>query len=183
MADLISSSKNYQDLHARLKTQIRTAQVRAALAVNRELGLLYWGIGREILERQTSEGWGAKVVERLAKDLHAEFQDMKGLSRTNLLYMRAFAEAWPEEAIVQQLAGQLPWSHNCIILDKIKSSEERVWYIQAAIQNGWSRNVLAMQIEGGLYGRQGKGITNFQGDTSRATIRSRPAAHQGPLQF
>lgn len=105
MADIISDSKSYQDLLARLKNQIRTAQVRAAVAVNQELILLYWGIGREILHRQASEGWGSKVVDRLARDLRSEFPEMKGLSRTNLLYMRAFAETWPDESIVQQLVG------------------------------------------------------------------------------
>ena len=79
----------------------------ALLAVNRELVLLYWGIGREILTRQHQEGWGSKVIDRLAKDLRCEFPQMKGLSRTNLLYMRAFAEAWTEESIVQQVAGQI----------------------------------------------------------------------------
>jgi len=132
------------------------------VAVNQELVRLYWGIGKEILERQTSEGWGSKVVERLAKDLHSEFPEMKGLSRTNLLYMRAFSEAWPDESIVQQAAGQLPWFHNCVLLDKVKQPTERLWYIQQAIQNGWSRNVLVMQIETGLYRRQGKAATNFQ---------------------
>src|ERR1017187_8584695 len=105
MADLISNSKSYQDLLARLKSQIRTAQVRAAMAVNQELVLLYWGIGKEILSRQSEEGWGTKVIERLAHDLHVEFPDMGGLSPRNLKYMRAFAEAWP---IVQQPVAQLP---------------------------------------------------------------------------
>jgi predicted nuclease of restriction endonuclease-like (RecB) superfamily len=158
----LPDSKSYQTLLAELKQRIRSAQVRAALAVNRELVLLYWGIGKEILARQGEEGWGSKVVERLAKDLRIEFPEMKGISRTNLLYMRAFAEAWPEEPIVQQVAGQLPWFHNCTILDKVKLAEERLWYTQAAIQNGWSRNVLVMQIETNLYRRQGKAITNFQ---------------------
>jgi predicted nuclease of restriction endonuclease-like (RecB) superfamily len=162
MADLISNSKSYIDLLARLKEQIRTAQVRAALAVNRELVLLYWGIGRVILERQTNEGWGSKVVERLAKDLKSEFPDMQGLSPRNLKYMRTLAEAWPDEAIVQQAVAQIPWGHNVRILDLVKDPSERLWYIQATIQNGWSRNILVMQIEGGLYRRQGKGITNFQ---------------------
>ncbi len=87
---------------------------------------------------------------------------MQGLSTRNLKYMRAFAEAWPDGAIVQQLAAQLPWFHNCVLLDKVKDPTERRWYIQQAIQNGWSRNVLVIQIEGGLYRRQGKAITNFQ---------------------
>lgn len=162
MADLIPSSKNYQDLLARLKSQIQTAQVRAAVSVNRELVLLYWGIGKEILCRQREEGWGAGVIQRLAQDLRTAFPDMKGLSRTNLLYMRAFAEAWPEESIVQQVVGQIPWGHNIRLLDAVKTMKERLWYARAAIENGWSRNVLVMQIESGLYARQGKAITNFQ---------------------
>jgi predicted nuclease of restriction endonuclease-like (RecB) superfamily len=160
--DLISNSKSYIDLLTRLKEQIRTAQVKAALAVNSELVLLYWSIGRQILDRQNTEGWGKNIIPRLSKDLSREFPGMKGLSPRNLGYMKSFAEAWPDETILQQLAAKLPWFHNCIILDKIKAHEERLWYIQTAIQNGWSRNVLAMQIEGGLYRRQGKGITNFQ---------------------
>jgi predicted nuclease of restriction endonuclease-like (RecB) superfamily len=100
------------------------------VAVNKELVLLYWGIGGDILERQASEGWGSKVVERLVQDLHAEFPDTKGLSRTNLLYMRAFAETWPEESIVQQVVGQIPWGYNVRLLDLVKTPEERLWYAQ-----------------------------------------------------
>jgi len=135
MADT-PSPQTYAALLSSIKERIQSAQVRAALSVNRELVLLYWGIGREILQRQATEGWGSKVVERLAKDLRREFPDMKGLSRTNLLYMRAFSEAWPEEPIVQQVAGQLPWFHNCILLDKLKEREERLWYARAAVENG-----------------------------------------------
>ena len=162
MADQTPSTQTYSALLTSIKERIQTAQVRAALAVNSELVLLYWGIGKEILARQQAEGWGTKVIERLAKDLRSEFPMMKGFSRTNLLYMRAFSEAWPEEAIVQQVAGQLPWFHNCIILDKIKGKEERLWYAQAAIEHGWSRNVLGIHIEAGLYRRQGKALSNFK---------------------
>lgn len=161
MSDLVPTSKPYLELLARLKEQIRTAQVRAALAVNNELVMLYWNIGKQILERQASEGWGKTVIPRLSKDLSREFPEMKGLSPRNLGYMKAFAEAWPDQTILQQLAAKLPWFHNCIILDKIKVPEERLWYLQAAIQNGWSRNVLVIQIESGLYARQGKATTNF----------------------
>lgn len=162
MADLISGSKSYRDLLASLKTQIRTAQVRAAVAVNNELVMLYWGIGKAILSRQKEDGWGTKVIERLAKDLRLEFPDMQGLSPRNLGYMKAFAEAWPEETILQQPVAKLPWGHNVRILDYVKNSEERLWYVQQALQNGWSRNVLVLQIENGLYRRQGKATTNFQ---------------------
>ena len=181
MADtpsLFPDDDRYSALLNDLKQRIRTAQVRAALAVNRELVMLYWQMGREILQRQQAEGWGGKVIQRLAKDLKREFPDVKGFSRSNLMYMRAFAEAWPDEAIVQQAAGQIPWFHNCTLLDKVKDPEARRWYIQQTIENGWSRNVLVMQIESGLYDRQGGAVTNFaralpvpQSDLSQQLIK------------
>lgn len=151
----------YADVLADLKGRIRAAQVRAALAVNRELVLLYWGIGRAILERQQREGWGARVIDRLSVDLRREFPEMKGFSPRNLKYMRAFAEAWPDESIVQQVAAQLPWFHNCIMLDKLDDPATRIWYAKAAIEHGWSRNVLALQIDSALHRRQGQAVTNF----------------------
>lgn len=152
----------YNEFLTDLKARIHTSQVKASLAVNQELILLYWQIGAEILKRQEKAGWGRKVVTRLAKDLKQAFPDMKGLSRTNLLYMRAFAEAYPEQQFVQQLVGQIPWGHNIRLLDKVKDPKERQWYIQQTIENSWSRNVLEMQIDSGLYQRQGEAITNFQ---------------------
>jgi predicted nuclease of restriction endonuclease-like (RecB) superfamily len=98
-----------------LKARIRQAQGRAALAVNRELVLLYWNIGRGILQRQQAQGWGAKVIERLSHDLRLEFPEMKGFSPRNLKYMRVFAEAYLDEPFVQQAAAQIPWFHNCIL--------------------------------------------------------------------
>ena len=151
----------YRDFLQQLKDDVRSAQLRAMLSVNRELVLLYWRIGKQILERQTQQGWGAKVIQRLSSDLRREFPEMKGFSRTNLLYMRAFAEAWHEDAIVQQAAGLIPWFHNCTILDKVEDRTERLWYIHQTIAHGWSRNVLVHQIESGLYHRQGKALTNF----------------------
>ncbi len=99
MAELTFSSNSYQDLLVRLKRQIPAAQVRAALAVNQELVLLYWGIGKEILARQKKAGWGSQVIEGLPKDLRSEFPDMQGLSPRNLKYTRAFAAAWPGSTI------------------------------------------------------------------------------------
>lgn len=162
--EIVEETRNrkvYAQLLSAIKQRIQSAQVRSAVAVNQELVLLYWGIGKEIRARQEAEGWGTKVIERLAKDLSSGFPHMKGLSRTNLLYMRAFSEAWPEEAIVQQVVGQIPWGHNIRLLDLVKAREERLWYARAAIEHGWSRNNLVIQIEAGLYRRQGKAITNF----------------------
>ncbi len=144
-----------------LKQRVQAAQQHAALAVNQELVRLYWQIGRDILQRQQAQGWGAKVIDRLAVDLTAAFPDMKGFSRSNLLYMRAFHEAWPDEAIVQQLVGRLPWGQNLLLMSKLKSREERVWYAQQAIAHGWSRNVLWHHISTQLLARSGQAVSNF----------------------
>ncbi|MEO1134906.1 MAG: PDDEXK nuclease domain-containing protein, partial [Cyanobacteria bacterium J06639_1] len=152
---------DYPEFLRGLKQRIRQAQVKAALAVNRELVLLYWQIGRDILQRQAHQGWGAKVILQLSQDLKREFPEMRGFSRTNLLYMRSFAEAYPDLQIVQQLAGQIPWFHNCVLLDKVKAPEQRLWYIKQTIKHGWSRNVLVLQIESRLCDRQGAAPTNF----------------------
>lgn len=161
MAKKLSQIGDYDNFLRGLKERIRSAQVRAAIAVNRELVLLYWHIGREILDRQQQQGWGAKVIDRLAKDLQKEFPDIKGFSSRNLKYMRSFAESYPDEQIVQQAAAQIPWFHNCVLLDKVKDLDERLWYIQQTIEYGWSRNILVHQIESGLYQRSGGAITNF----------------------
>ena len=153
--------ENYDDFLRDLKERIRSAQVRAALSVNRELVLLYWQLGRDILTRQRQQGWGAKVITKLSKDLRQAFPEMKGFSRTNLLYMRAFAEAYPDEQIVQAVLGQITWYHNIALLDKLKSLDERLWYAQKTVEHGWSRNVLVHQIETGLHRRLGAALTNF----------------------
>lgn len=159
---LADTPTGYADWLTELKSRIHTAQQRAALAVNRELVLLYWQIGRGILERQARQGWGAKVIERLAHDLRVAFPDMKGFSPRNLKYMRAFAEAWPDDEFVQGVLAQLPWYHQLALLDKLRTADERGWYAAKAIENNWSRNVLVIQIETRLRERSGHAITNFE---------------------
>lgn len=144
-----------------LKQRIAQTQVRAAVSVNRELVLLYWQLGRDILIRQANEGWGAKVVDRLARDLSSAFPKMKGWSRASLMNMRSFAQAWPDEQIVQQLVGQIPWGHNLVLLQKLKEQSHREWYAHACLEYGWSRDVLLHQVASGLMERQGSAITNF----------------------
>jgi len=160
-ASLTTPPAGYTEWLAELKTRIHGAQQRAALAVNRELVLLYWQIGRDILARQAEQGWGAKVIERLAHDLRTAFPQMKGFSPRNLKYMRAFASAWPDGEFVQQAAAQLPWFHLCTLIDKLKTREERDWYLAKAVEHNWSRNILVMQIEVDARGRAGKAVTNF----------------------
>ena len=143
-----------------LKGRIRAARLRTALHVNTELVTLYWQIGRDILERQSTKGWGGRVVEQLARDLRAEFPDSRGFSRANLLYMRAFADAWPDQQIVQQVVGRLPWGQNIELLG-VKDPTARLWYAEAAVAQGWSRSVLGIQIDTRLHERQGQAVTNF----------------------
>jgi predicted nuclease of restriction endonuclease-like (RecB) superfamily len=161
MVDSLSNPDDYQQFLGELKERIRNAQIRAVIAINRELVLLYWQIGRDILHRQQQQGWGAKVINNLASDLQKAFPEMKGFSSRNLKYMRSFAETYPDFEFVQQVVAQIPWGHNVRILDTVKDANEREWYIRQTIEQGWSRNVLVHQIESGLYKRQGKADTNF----------------------
>jgi len=152
----------YAQLLDEISSRIATSQVRAALAVSRELVLLYWSIGREILLRQETEGWGAKVIDRLGRDLQARFPGVEGFSPRNLKYMRTLAEVWPDPSIVPQRVALLPWGHLRLLLDRVKEPDAREWYLQAALEHGWSRNVLAHMISGARRERQGKSLTNFQ---------------------
>lgn len=155
---------DYSSWLSTLKQQIHTAQQRAALAVNHELLKLYWQMGHDILQRQQVQGWGAKVIDQLALDLKSSFPEIKGFSRANLMYMRSFAEAWPEfhaEPIVQQSVGQIPWGHNLVLLSKLKDRQQRLSYANKVQQHGWSRNVLVHQVESRLIEREGQATTNF----------------------
>ena len=158
---IIPDGEGYIDFLDGLKERIRAAQVRAALAVNRELILLYWQIGRDLQARQSGQGWGAKIIDRLASDLRHAFPELKGFSRRNLHYMRAFAAAYPEELFVQQVVAQLPWGHHVRLLDMVGDPPTRAWYLRQAIDHGWSRAILVHQIDVKLYDRQGKAQTNF----------------------
>ena len=152
---------DYGQWLADIKNRVLTARHKATLAVNAELVSLYWHIGRDILQRQAAQGWGSKVIDRLGRDLREAFPEMKGFSRANLLYMRAFAEAWTDFEIVQQSVGQLPWGHNVLLLNRIKEQEARLFYVQKAIAENWSRATLEVHIKNRLHERQGKAVTNF----------------------
>jgi len=127
----------YDRFVAGIKQRIRTAQIKTALAANAELILHYWEIGRDILASQKQEGWGTKVIDRLAADLQREFPKLAGYSARNLKYIRAFAAAWPDCEIVHQLGARIPWKHNCVLLDRLKDPETRAFYIRKTIEHGW----------------------------------------------
>jgi predicted nuclease of restriction endonuclease-like (RecB) superfamily len=156
----------YGQLLDDIKARIRNARVSAALAFNQALIVLCWEIGSEILRREHEQGWGAKVIDRLAADLRREFPEMTGLSRRKLRYMRAFAAAWPEtklhaDAIVQRPVAQLPSGQNISLLAKLDDPDARLWYTHKAIEYGWSRPVLKAQIATRLRERQGNAISSF----------------------
>ena len=152
---------NYNSALEQIKQSIQQSQRKAILSVNQVLIELYWEIGRQILRQQKREGWGTKVIQQLSKDLKQTFPNMKGLSERNLKYMRQFAQLYPDFETVQQLVAQIPWGHNCLLMNKLKQEEARIWYAQKTIENGWSRNVLAHQIDLKLFERQGNVISNF----------------------
>jgi predicted nuclease of restriction endonuclease-like (RecB) superfamily len=146
-----------------LTALVREAQHRAQRVVNTAMIELYWNIGRSILHRQADEPWGSRVLDRLAKDLKSEFPHMKGFSRTNLYNMRAFAAAWDgTKPIVQTPSGQLSWSHNITLLNKVDDHELRTWYAARAAQHGWSVAVLKHQILTNLHSRTGAAPNNLE---------------------
>ncbi|BBZ04149.1 hypothetical protein MCHIJ_35860 [Mycolicibacterium chitae] len=151
----------YPDLLDAVTDTVQTGRRRAIGAANQELVGTYWQVGAEILARQSAEGWGARVIDRLAADLRERFPGVKGFSARNLKYMRSFAETWPQEAIVQAPLAQLPWYHHIALLEKLDSPDLRLWYAQSAIDEGWSRNILVHHIDTRFYDRVGKAITNF----------------------
>jgi predicted nuclease of restriction endonuclease-like (RecB) superfamily len=136
----------YRELLEELKTRIRSSQLRAAISVNQEMTLLNWYIGREILVRQKRQGWGSKVINRLSQDLKREFPEIKGFSKTNLKYMRAFAEAWPKFEIGQQVLTNLPWGQNTVLLSKLDDAEERLWYAHKADENTQDQDLKRLLI-------------------------------------
>ena len=154
--------RSYAKTLGEIKQRIQQERLRVVLAANAAMVLLYWDIGRMILDRQKREGWGAKIIDRLAADLREAFPDMKGFSPRNLKYMRAFAAEWTDLAIVQQVAAQIPWFHNCLLLDRVPDPTARNWYIRQVMKHGWSRNILTLQIDTRAHQRHGKAITNFK---------------------
>lgn len=163
LAHTVSLPESYTEFFEQLKARILEAQTRAAAAANRELIHLYWQIGKDIVLRQEREGWGTAVIERLAEDLGRAFPGVAGFSARNLWRMRAFYLAHPPGSeFLPPPVAEIPWGHHVVLLEKLKDSGERQWYARAAIEHGWSRNVLVHQIDGGLHRRQGKAVTNFQ---------------------
>ncbi|MBS5062322.1 MAG: DUF1016 family protein [Hungatella hathewayi] len=159
--NLSEMSDTYLKFIEEVKAEIQRQRISVVLNANSSMICLYWNIGRAILKKQEEEGWGAKVIDRMAKDLKDAFPEMSGFSPRNIKYMRKFAESWPDFEIVQRVVAQIPWRTNISLLDKVKDSESRIWYANKTIENGWSKTILDLQIESKLIERSGKTVNNF----------------------
>lgn len=157
----VAGTTEYSHLLEQLKSDIQKTQLSAALSVTKELVNLYWRIGMKLSTKILESGWGTKVIERLSKDICDSFPDISGFSYRNFYFMKQFAESYPE-GISETAVSQIPWGHNIALLQKIDHTQERIWYAEQTIENGWSRSMLINWIESDLFGRQGKAITNFQ---------------------
>lgn len=181
--------EEYRVWVSELKSKVRQAQVKAAVKVNKELLLLYWSFGKDIVAKQVQSKWGDGLLVRLSRDLMAEFPEMHGFSLSNLKYMKQWYSFYSLGRIGQQSVGQLgkqtishitriPWGHNIVIISKCRSIKEAIYYVKNTIREGWSRSVLVHQIESGLWGREGKAVTNFksalpksQSDLAQQTLK------------
>lgn len=161
-ADIDEFGGSYREFIDSIKENIKTQRTRVLLQANREIICLYWQIGKAITQKQAEEGWGTKVIDRISHDLRHAFPEIKGFSPRNIKYMKKFACIWQDESIVQQVVALLPWGSNIILMEKLSTEEERIWYAQKALEYGWSRNILNFQIECQLYSRTGKSTNNFQ---------------------
>lgn len=173
----------YPDLLAVVAERVAAGRSRAIAAANRELLATNWAIGNDILERQQGEGWGARVIDRLSADLQEQFPDARGFSPRNLKYMRAFAEAWPDPSIVQGTLAQLTWYHQIALMEKLSDPGLRLFYAAAAVENGWSRDVMAYQIRTRFHDRAGKAITNFTATMPPADSDLAQQATRDPYLF
>lgn len=151
----------YASIFDALKARVAAARLSARRTVNTQLIELYWHIGDQIRIQQDRQGWGTGVIRRLSEDLRKAFPDMTGLSYRNLQYMRTFAALWTDGPIVQQPAAQLPWGHIIVLIDKLDTIEARTWYSAAAVEHGWSRNVLMNMIMNKTLERTGAAPSNF----------------------
>ncbi|MBX9947758.1 MAG: PDDEXK nuclease domain-containing protein [Candidatus Obscuribacterales bacterium] len=179
------SLAGYDEFLNELKRNIRVAQARAVSAVNRELILMYWEIGKGIIERQNSVGWGKSVVERLSHDLQHEFPEMKGFSTRNLWDMRRFYERYSGRPDLRQAVAEIPWGHNLLIMNSTSNTDEAAWYIRQTVENGWSRAVLSHQIETSLFSRQEKAskLSNFDSTLSTPQSELLQQALKDPYVF
>lgn len=153
-------SDSYLGFIEEIKNEIQQQRLSVVMNANATMICLYWRIGKAVLTKQ-EEGWGAKVIDRISKDLQTAFPEMSGFSPRNIKYMRKFAQCWSDYEIVQRVVAQIPWRTNITLMDKLQNQEERIWYAGKTVENGWSKAILELQIQNGLMERTGKTVNNF----------------------
>lgn len=158
----LSFQNDYSDWLKQVKDRIRIARVKVSFSANQELISFYWDLGRMMVEVSVNTKWGNNWMKTLSDDLRSEFPDMEGFSKTNLYNIKRFYEFYETDIIFHQLGGKLPWRHHVEIFTKAKTNSEAHFYIHETIENGWSRDILALQIKSNLFERQGKAVNNFQ---------------------
>ena len=158
---LSEMSDSYLQFIEKIKDTIQQQRISVVLNANASMICLYWNIGQAILQKQSDEGWGARVIDRIAADIKTSFPEMSGFSPRNIKYMRKFAQCWGDYEIVQRVVAQIPWRTNITLMDKLKTQEERIWYAGKTIENGWSKTILELQIQSRLMERTGKTVNNF----------------------
>ena len=139
---MLMNSNEYLEIVESIRDEIKVAQYKAAVSVNRELIMLYYNIGRVINEHKS---WGNKFIDNLAADIKLSFPSATGYSVRNLKYMAKFAELYPDEEIVQASLAQITWYHNIALMDKVKDIKAALWYAEQTANHGWSRNVLVQR--------------------------------------
>lgn len=157
----LDNDDSYLQFINEVKEEIQNQRIDIVLNANSSMICLYWKVGKSVLTKQEEEGWGAKVIDKMARDIKEAFPDMSGFSPRNIKYMRQFAESWSDYEFVQRAVAQIPWRTNIVLMTKLKDKEERIWYAHETIQNGWSRDILRMQIDTNLMKRSGNSINNF----------------------
>lgn len=161
MSLIILEIEKYNSFLVDIKTQIKLSQQKAFNAVNQEMISLYFNIGKMIDTWQKELGWGAKVIDKLSLDILNEFPNMSGFSIRNLKLMVQFYKEYSNDEFVQPIVAQIPWTHNIILIQKIKDKNIRFWYMEQTLQNGWSKDILSLMIKSEVHNRTGSLVSNF----------------------
>lgn len=181
--ELTEMGSEYAEFISSLIKNVSETKIKTVLDANSSMILLYWNIGDLILKKQNEYGWGSKVIDRISFDLKKRFPEMKGFSPRNLKYMRKFAEVWQDKSIVQQVVAQIPWHSNIVLLEKLSDNNSRIWYAQMTVKNGWSSNILDMQIQTNALARLGKSVNNFEVSLPKENSDLVKSAFKDPYLF
>ena len=180
----IERIEEYRNWISIIKSKIQSARIKIALSVNEQLIGLYWELGKEISNQLENSNWGSKVIEQVAIDLKHAFPEIKGFSRRNLYAIKQWYQFYSQQFdFVPQPVAQLPWGHNRLIVSKIKEVSDALFYCEATIKNGWSREMLEMQLDSKLIERAGNSTHNFDNTLPEHQSRIASQTFKDPYNF